>query len=190
MKRRDMRKSNHSGILVTMSVLGLLLFVFMVGTEMLEAQTVVHHMHVGSTTTAAKPIDIVRDPSDVPQPVGNRAPGIVHVMLTAQEVVGELDPSSGTTYRYWTFNGKVPAPIIRVRQGDNVEVTLRNDPSSHMAHSVDFHAALGPGGGVAFSQAVPGESKTFTFQATTPGLFVYHCGTPMIPSTSPTGCMV
>ena len=48
------------------------------------------------------------------------------------------------------------------------------------SHSVDFHAALGPGGGAAFSQAVPGQSKTFTFQATTPGLFLYHCGTPMI----------
>ncbi len=61
-----------------------------------------------------------------------------------------------------------------------MEVTLRNDASSHMAHSVDFHAALGPGGGAAFTQAIPGQSKTFTFEATTPGLFVYHCGTPMI----------
>ena len=94
--------------------------------------------------------------------------------------MGTLDPSAGTTYRYWTFNGKVPGPMIRVRQGDTVEVTLRNDASSHMAHSVDFHAALGPGGGAAFTQAIPGQSKTFTFQATTPGLFVYHCGTPMI----------
>ncbi len=94
--------------------------------------------------------------------------------------MGQLDPSVGTTYRYWTFNGKVPGPMIRVRQGDTVEVTLRNDESSHMVHSVDFHAALGPGGGAAFSQAIPGQSKTFTFQATTPGLFVYHCGTPMI----------
>jgi nitrite reductase (NO-forming) len=70
--------------------------------------------------------------------------------------------------------------MIRVRQGDTVEVTLRNDASSHMAHSVDFHASLGPGGGAAFSQTIPGQSKMFTFQATTPGLFVYHCGTPMI----------
>ncbi len=110
----------------------------------------------------------------------NRKPSVVQVTLTAEEVVGTLDPSAGTTYRYWTFNGKVPGPMIRVRQGDTVEVTLRNDASSHMAHSVDFHAALGPGGGAAFTQAIPGQSKTFTFQATTPGLFVYHCGTPMI----------
>jgi nitrite reductase (NO-forming) len=91
-----------------------------------------------------------------------------------------LDASSGTDYRYWTFNGKVPGPMIRVRQGDTVEVTLHNDPTNHMAHSVDFHAALGPGGGAAFSESVPEQSKTFSFQATTPGLFVYHCGTPMV----------
>ena len=94
--------------------------------------------------------------------------------------MGQLDPASGTTYHYWTFNGKVPGPMIRVRQGDMVEVTLRNDARSRMVHSVDFHAALGPGGGAAFSQTIPGQAKTFTFQATTPGLFMYHCGTPMI----------
>jgi len=133
-----------------------------------------------SAKSLAQAVDIVRDPSDVPAPIGNRAPTTVHVSLTTEEIVGQLDPASGTTYRYWTFNGKVPAPMIRVKQGDMVEVTLRNDAHSRMVHSVDFHAALGPGGGAAFSQVVPGQSKTFTFQATTPGLFMYHCGTPMV----------
>ncbi|MGD1079691.1 MAG: copper-containing nitrite reductase [Candidatus Sulfotelmatobacter sp.] len=135
---------------------------------------------MSSTKNPAPTVDIVRDPADVPNPIGGRAPTTVHVTLTAEEVMGQLDPASGTTYRYWTFNGKVPGPMIRVRQGDMVEVTLRNDARSRMVHSVDFHAALGPGGGAAFSQAIPGQAKTFTFQATTPGLFLYHCGTPMI----------
>ncbi len=124
--------------------------------------------------------DIVRDPADLPPPIGDRPPTTVHVELTAVEVTGQLDPASGTTYHYWTFNGKVPGPMVRVRQGDTVVVTLHNDAHSHMVHSVDFHAALGPGGGAVYSQALPGQSKTFTFRATTPGLFVYHCGTPMI----------
>src|SRR5215472_4680730 len=136
--------------------------------------------HSGHQNNVAALVDIVHDPADLPAPVGNRNPGIVQVTLKTEEVVGTLDAAAGTTYRYWTFNGKVPGPMIRVRQGDTVEVTLRNNPNSHMAHSVDFHAALGPGGGAAFTQAVPGQSKTFTFKATTPGLFVYHCGTPMI----------
>ena len=158
--------------------LSLLLILFLIaGTNTAIAETATHAGHPNS---AAKPVDVVRDPSDVPPAVGNRKPTVVHVTLTAEEVLGTLDPSAGTMYRYWTFNGKVPGPMIRVRQGDSVEVALRNDASSHMAHSVDFHAALGPGGGAAFTQVIPGQSKTFTFQATTPGLFVYHCGTPMV----------
>jgi nitrite reductase (NO-forming) len=158
-------------------MVSILLFFFPI-TAALTAQEITHSGHPAKTQT--KVVDIVRDPADVPPTVGNRQPAAVHVTLTAEEVVGMLDPSAGTTYRYWTFNGKVPGPMIRVRQGDTVEVTLRNDAASHMAHSVDFHAALGPGGGAALTQAVPGQSKTFTFQVTTPGLFVYHCGTPMI----------
>lgn len=127
-----------------------------------------------------KAADITRDPSDLPPPVGDRPAGVVHVILAAREVVGVLDPSIGTTYRYWTFNGKVPGPFIRVRQGDTVEVTLQNDKNDMMVHSIDLHAALGPGGGAVLSQVPPGQSKTFSFEATTPGLFVYHCGTPMV----------
>src|SRR5579872_356220 len=155
----------------------LLILVFTAAARHAVAQTPTHATRQNNT---ARPADIVRDPSDVPPLVANRAPAIVHVTLTAKEILGALDPSAGTTYRYWTFNGTVPGPMIRVRQGDTVEVTLHNDASSHMVHSVDFHAAIGPGGGAALSQVLPGQTKAFTFVATTPGLFVYHCGTPMI----------
>ena len=156
-------------------VCGLIFAFVMAASSTLWAQAT-----ISSAKNPAPAGDIVRNPADVPPPIGKRAPTTVHVTLTAEEVVGQLDPTSGTTYRYWTFNGKVPAPMIRVRQGDMVEVTLRNDARSRMVHSLDFHAALGPGGGAAFSQAVPGQAKIFTFEATTPGLFMYHCGTPMV----------
>jgi copper-containing nitrite reductase len=136
--------------------------------------------HKAHADRAAKLVDVVRDPTDVPPPVTRTSPALVRVTLTAEEVLGTLDPSANTTYRYWTFNGKLPGPMIRVRQGDTIELTLRNDGTSHMAHSIDLHAVLGPGGGAGLTQVVPGQSKTFTFEATTPGLFVYHCGTPMI----------
>src|SRR5215471_751250 len=164
-------------LLIFLSVFSLFSSV-MFGASSLNAETAGHAGH--STGTAANPADIIRNGSDVPLPVGNRKSTLVHVTLTAEEVMGTLDASAGTTYRYWTFNGKVPGPMIRVKQGDEVEVTLRNAPNSHMTHSIDFHAALGPGGGAALSQTTPGQSKTFSFQATTAGLFVYHCGTPMI----------
>ena len=123
---------------------------------------------------AIKAADIVRDPSDLPARIGNRPPAVVRVTLTSKELVGVLDAATGTTYRYWTFDGKVPGPFIRVRQGDTVELTLKNAKDSTMVHSVDFHAAIGPGGGAALTQVPPGQSKTFAFLATTPGLFVYH----------------
>jgi nitrite reductase (NO-forming) len=172
-----MKARNYSESLFEQAFSLLLLLLLLSGTHVAAAQSITHKGHTGSV---AKPADIVRDPTDVPPPIAYQNPTVVHVALTAEEVLGTLDASAGTTYRYWTFNGKVPGPMIRVRQGDSVEVTLRNDASSHMAHSLDFHAALGPGGGAALSQTAPGKSKTFTFQATTPGLFVYHCGTPMI----------
>jgi len=172
-----MRASIHYSTSFVKTIVTLLVFLFPL-TATLAARQSTHNGH--QATAQAKIVDIVRDPADVPPSVGNRKPAVVQVTLTAEEVVGTLDPSAGTTYRYWTFNGKVPGPMIRVRQGDTLEVTLRNEASSQMAHSIDFHAALGPGGGAAFTQAVPGQSRTFTFQATTPGLFVYHCGTPMI----------
>jgi copper-containing nitrite reductase/plastocyanin len=139
-----------------------------------------HSRQLENTLHTIKAADIVRDPADLPPPVGNRAPAVVKVTLTSKELVGALDPASGTTYRYWTFDGKVPAPFIRVRQGDTVQVTLVNAKDSTMVHSIDFHAAIGPGGGAALLQVPPGQSKTLTFRATTPGLFVYHCGSPMI----------
>ena len=49
-----------------------------------------------------------------------------------------------------------------------------------MIHSVDFHAATGSGGGAASTQVEPGDEKSFKFKALVPGLYVYHCATPMV----------
>ena len=60
------------------------------------------------------------------------------VELEAVELVGKL--ANETTYTYWTFNGKVPGPFLRVRVGDTVELTFKNRENSRMIHSVDLHA--------------------------------------------------
>jgi nitrite reductase (NO-forming) len=57
-------------------------------------------------------------------------------------------------------------------------LTLRNDPTSIHSHSIDLHAVIGPGGGAPVTTVAPGESKTMTFTALRPGLFVYHCAYP------------
>ncbi len=123
-------------------------------------------------------VDITRDPTDIPAPIGSRGPEFIRVDLETIEVSGQL--ADGTTYKYWTFNGKVPGPFIRVRVGDTIEVHLKNFPDSLMAHSVDFHAVTGPGGGAVATQTQPGGETMFTFKAINPGLYVYHCATPMV----------
>ena len=122
--------------------------------------------------------DIIHDPANLPGPVGQRPPQIVRVDMATVELEGQLD--DGTTYVYWTFNRKVPGPFIRVRVGDTVEVHLKNAADSVMMHSVDFHAATGPGGGADFTQIAPGEEAVVTFKALKPGIYVYHCATPSV----------
>ncbi|HEX7161738.1 MAG TPA: copper-containing nitrite reductase [Trebonia sp.] len=122
--------------------------------------------------------EVSQDPAAVGEPVGNRGPRHVTVNLETTEIVGQL--ADGTTYTYWTFNDKVPGPFVRVRVGDTVTVNMTNHESSNNIHSVDFHAVTGPGGGAAVTQAAPGQSKSFTFKALNPGLYVYHCATPMV----------
>jgi nitrite reductase (NO-forming) len=129
----------------------------------------------GASATGA---DIVRDPTEIPAPLSRRAPQTVRIDLEAVEIEGQL--ADGTTYTYWTFNGKVPGPFFRVRVGDTIEVHMKNLTNSTMSHSVDFHAVTGPGGGATMTQTIPGEETTFTAKALNPGLFVYHCATPMV----------
>lgn len=127
---------------------------------------------------ASEALDIVQDPTAVGTPVGKRGPEHVTVDLETTEVIGQLD--NGTTYRYWTFNDKVPGPFIRVREGDTVTINMANAEDSSHIHSIDLHAVTGPGGGAAVTQAAPGQTKSFTFKALKPGLYVYHCATPMV----------
>ena len=122
--------------------------------------------------------NISHEPGEMPPPIGNRPPQTVRVDLVTVELEGRL--AEGTTFGYWTFNGKVPGPFVRVRVGDTVDVHLKNSADSAMIHSVDFHAATGPGGGAAATQADPGVEKSFKFKALVPGLYVYHCATPMV----------
>lgn len=122
--------------------------------------------------------DLSRDPADVPPPVIRREPKLVRVDLETTEVEGRL--ADGVTFGFWTFNGRVPGPLLRVRVGDTVEVHLKNAAASAMIHSVDFHAATGPGGGAAALQVDPDGAKSMRFKALVPGLYVYHCATPMV----------
>ena len=116
---------------------------------------------------------------NVPQPITRDYPTKVIVKLETIQVTGRL--ADGVQYTFWTFGGKVPGEMIRVREGDEVEFHLENSPLCNVPHSIDLHAVSGPGGGAVASQTLPGHSSVFSFKAEHPGLFVYHCATQPVP---------
>lgn len=132
----------------------------------------------GVSVASAGETSVVADPAAVPAPITREAAATVDVELTTIEKVAPLN--DGSSFRYWTFDGQVPGPMLRVRVGDTVNVRLRNDDDSWMMHNVDFHAVTGPHGGGMATEAAPGETKGFTFKAMKPGLYVYHCATPTV----------
>jgi nitrite reductase (NO-forming) len=104
-----------------------------------------------------------------PVPAGD----LVKVQMTLKDMVVEIAP--GVHYNTWAFDGHgAPGPVVHVREGQTVEMTLKNGGS--IPHSIDFHAArIAPN--VAFRDVQPGDSFTFRFTAGDPGVFMYHCGT-------------
>lgn len=137
-------------------------------------------LRVGDVAAAAETdaVEVAASPMEVGEPVGDREPRTLNVELETTEVIGRLD--DGSTYRFWTFNDQVPGPFIRARVGDTVNVSVTNAEDSVHIHSVDLHAVTGPGGGAEATQVPPGESRGFSFKALQPGLYVYHCATPMV----------
>lgn len=161
--------------------------------------------------------DISLHASDLSGPVIRAADGTVVITLETREVISEIAP--GTTYQYWTYNGTVPGPLLRVREGDTVEVQLTHADEDgdapqafsldfipaahadageaddahvddgdthadegHATHSIDLHAVTGPGGGSVVTQVEDGETKIFRFKANRPGVYVYHCASPHVPT--------
>ncbi len=95
--------------------------------------------------------------------------------LTAEEVQWEVEP--GRKVKAWAYNGQVPGPQIRVREGDRVRVNLTNKlPESTAIH---FHGLELPNDqdGVPFitqPPIKPEESYTYDFTVPNAGSHMYH----------------
>jgi nitrite reductase (NO-forming) len=100
-----------------------------------------------------------------------------------------IDIAPGVKYSAWTFGDQVPGPTVRARVGDRIRFVMTNrsdEPvpgvritQAPMMHSMDFHAAMvSPQD--KYRSIAPGQSIEFEFVANYPGVFMYHCGTPMV----------
>jgi nitrite reductase (NO-forming) len=125
-----------------------------------------------STGAELKPLD--------PSPVKD-------VRLDTTHKIIEIAP--GVRFSAWTFGDQVPGPTIRARVGDKIRFTMTNRSdeavpavqlvAAPMMHSMDFHAAMvSPQD--KYRSIAPGQTITFEFTPNYPGIFMYHCGTPMI----------
>lgn len=98
--------------------------------------------------------------------------------MTIEEV--DLEVAPGLTAKVWAYNGQVPGPLIHVKQGDEVEVTLFNNTA--IAHTIHWHGQFmtnnwqNDGVPKVTQPAIqPGESFVYRFIAEKPGSLWYHC---------------
>jgi nitrite reductase (NO-forming) len=112
---------------------------------------------------------------------------VKEIRLDTTHKIIEIAP--GVKYSAWTFGDQVPGPAVRARVGDRIKFTMTNrsdEPmpgvritSAPMMHSMDFHSAM-----VApndkYRSIAPGQTISFEFTLNYPGVFMYHCGTPMV----------
>ncbi len=96
--------------------------------------------------------------------------------LTAQRAQVQLD--SGQLVDAWTFNGQLPGPELRVKQGDLVQVTLNNKDVTEGVtlhwHGVDVPNAEDGVAGLTQDAVMPGQAFVYRFRASDAGTYWYH----------------
>ena len=109
------------------------------------------------------------------------------VRLDATHRIIEIMP--GVKFTAWTFGDQVPGPTVRAKVGDRLKFVMTNRTdqpvqqpelvTAPMMHSMDFHAAMvSPQD--KYRSIAPGQTIEFEFVLNYPGVFMYHCGTPMV----------
>lgn len=98
--------------------------------------------------------------------------------LTIEEV--EIEVASGFKAKVWAFNGQVPAPLIHIQEGDELEVTVHNNTT--LNHTVHWHGIFQTNSwqmdgvpDVSQPAIEPGGSFTYRFVADKAGSLWYHC---------------
>ncbi len=95
--------------------------------------------------------------------------------LTATEK--EIEVAPGVRFAAWTYNGRVPGPTLRAREGDRLRITFIN-ATAH-PHTIHFHgihpAEMDGVAGIGAGEIQPGGRTVYEFDALPAGLHLYHC---------------
>ncbi len=87
----------------------------------------------------------------------------------------EIEVAPGVFYPAWTFNGQVPGPTLRAREGDRLRVVFKNRGTHpHTIHFHGIHAANMDG---SLELVAPGQEFVYEFDAEPFGMHLYHCHT-------------
>jgi FtsP/CotA-like multicopper oxidase with cupredoxin domain len=89
----------------------------------------------------------------------------------------EIEVAPGVKFAAWTYNGRIPGPTLRCREGERLRITFVN--GSEHAHTIHFHgihpAEMDGVPGIGAGEIPPGGRTVYEFDALPAGLHLYHC---------------
>jgi FtsP/CotA-like multicopper oxidase with cupredoxin domain len=107
-----------------------------------------------------------------PEPDGAPAGTVREVEIAVEDHLIEV--ASGIHFEAWTYNGTVPAPIIRATEGDVLRINFKN--RTGMSHNLHFHGAHRPEQD-GWEPILAGGEATYEIEAGPAGVHPYHCHT-------------
>jgi FtsP/CotA-like multicopper oxidase with cupredoxin domain len=89
----------------------------------------------------------------------------------------EIEVAPGVKYAAWAYNGRVPGPTLRAREGERLRIRFVN--AADHPHTIHFHgihtARMDGVPGVGAGNIGPGQETVYEFTAEPFGLHLYHC---------------
>jgi FtsP/CotA-like multicopper oxidase with cupredoxin domain len=85
----------------------------------------------------------------------------------------DIEVAPGIRFPAWVYNGRIPGPTLRAREGDRVRIHFVNG-SAH-PHTMHFHGIHTANMDGVFEPVQPGQTFIYEFDAEPFGLHLYHC---------------